>query len=142
MKLLLLLLIPFASFAQTEPTGVKEDTAFLNESVLFVAAGSDTVETVLDTIPVLMLVCDTVDYIHFPRQSINENSFDKRGLVNWVTGFEARKLLHRPSYETLSIWGDVATGSGYITQTFPSVYLDSNKQPLKKSIVIWLSKEL
>ena len=64
---------------------------------------------IFDTIPVIMLVCDTAK--------------DKLGF---------------PTTVAYSIWGFCTVRS----DTWDSLYLDADKKPLPKSIIVWVSKTL
>jgi hypothetical protein len=102
-----------------------------------------------DTIPCIMLVCDTMHYSNYAPQ-LNKQYFDKTGIIMWVTGYIKREIkteleavYHDPNY-TLPNGGRTAMATYWTTEpqstyTFLE-YLDSNKKPLSKSIIVWQSK--
>jgi len=76
-----------------------------------------------DTSKVIMLVCDTLHYSNYVEALNKRNYFDKSGVVTWVTGYQISK--HEYWKFPLNIG-----------------YLDSNRKPLPKTTVIWISKQL
>ena len=82
-----------------------------------------------DTIPVIMLVCDTLK-----RQSENVAFYETSPQVWWKPGFVVRqKLLTEYPKRTL------------IEYNYPleqPIYLDRRKKPLDSWIVVWMVKEL
>lgn len=114
-------------------------------------------EPKFDTIPVIMLVCDTTKEIDSDLVSLspvyNSESISKKtgrrgyfvnGYLNdtwWMFGYEVRQSVFVPAHETNN-------GDGTIT-LFPDEYqdrlvgrLDQNKKGLSTGIVVWLTKKI
>lgn len=94
---------------------------------------SDTTIRKIDTIPVILLVCDTAKKgdgkskitfsIFYNAEKPEENvgtSVNHVPYVFWIKGYEAREIVNH-----------------FLEKIY---YLDENKKPLKKNIVVWLSK--
>jgi hypothetical protein len=91
--------------------------------------------TKLDTVPVIMLVCDTAKVWvsrliktdlgngAFCTTGQSKSSLEHNTDINWQFGYSVRSA---SEYSTLG----------------KTEYLDKNKKPLPKNIVVWMSKEI
>ena len=149
MKLLLLMLL-----AAVSAQGQKKDTASISIHSL-VGSGTNTigagyytqiwqwnVTPKYDTIPVLMLVCDTATYSRFDTDAFIGNTIAvyKDGSVVydpgviWQFGYEVRSVTSGYLY---------LTEDGYFKPTYTHhSYLNRGKQPMKSSTVVWMVKEI
>lgn len=88
-----------------------------------------------DTIPVIMLVCDTTwdtnEYVEIYDSSTHKIIdkywiFHASGNIWWQFGYEVRE------------WNSTAIGILY----HEPLYFDQNKKPLSKNLVVWMTKEI
>lgn len=86
-----------------------------------------------DTIPVIMLTCDTLHYTNYTPSISIKNYFDKAGTILWLKGYAART-------QSMICCGG-AYGESYVWMTGNTEYLDANKQPLNKNVIVWLTKQ-
>ena len=92
-----------------------------------------------DTVPVFMLVMDTLHYSNYTPQLNDGNYFDKAGAATWVKGHVVRQITitkagqHRSS-DGFGMWYQQQDETSY--QTIQ--YLDGNNKPLSKYIVVWM----
>ena len=80
-----------------------------------------------DTISVVMVIADTMHYTNYTPKINKKNYFDKAGELFWVSGYSVREK-HNTNEGQMS--------KDYWVHTF---YLDGNKNPLSKNIVVWQS---
>ena len=106
-----------------------------------------------DTVSVVLLVSDTFHYSNYSPNLNKSNYFDKSGSITWVIAYSVRKI----QYKNIDVSVDPNTSTylgGGIYQTTllgwtPQYeerpfythleYLDGNKTPLSKSLVVWQS---
>lgn len=90
-----------------------------------------------DTVRVLMLVCDTLHYNNYTPTLNKGNYFDKSGGITWVIGFQVRETF-------CCVNGNTSQYSVYQAVPYYQYhdYLDSNRKPLQKTIIVWLSQPL
>ena len=91
-----------------------------------------------DTIRVLMLVCDTMGWPHTSIGSVipSAQAYNEGRVVWWQYGYEVPVLYERGGMGQL--WVDK---DGYVIALKP-IYLDQNKKPLPKNIIVWMIKEI
>lgn len=94
-----------------------------------------------DTIPVIMLVGDTLDrkdygfsFLEFNKdgklvEKIGDSVVFKDYSVWWQFGYEVSPIIDENSWE-------------YWLINYKTEYLDQNKKPLPKSIIVWMTKEI
>lgn len=113
--------------------GQKMDTAYLGDAIIVGANIKSGTIIKQDTIPVLMLVCDT-------------SAMQGRIRYGWK-GDTVRKITD--SYYRENVWWqlgyEVLAGYPVYALLYPNsviAYLDKDKKPLPKSIVVFLTKEI
>jgi hypothetical protein len=141
--LLLLILFPVVCFCQKDTTKNKKDTSgyyILGDthytshgiSTIFGGFGNEEYKPKQDTIPVIMLVCDTIGYPHISIGFLipRDQAYNEGRTVWWQFGYK----VYEPytTQLTFSPFDKVPN----------SIYLDTNKKSLPKSIVVWISKEI
>lgn len=94
-----------------------------------------------DTVPIFMLVMDTLHYSNHTPQLNEGNYFDKAGTATWVRGKAVRKITVTKAGEHMasdgfSVWYQQEDEISYNTIE----YLDWNKKPLSKYIVVWMAQ--
>jgi hypothetical protein len=90
-----------------------------------------------DTVPVMLLVADTMHYTNYTPQLNKGNYFDKSGDVSWVKAYSVREK-HNEAEGLLDPY--MCGNCVYKDYWQHLYYLDANKKPLSKSIIVWLSK--
>lgn len=106
-------------------------------------------KSITDTVPVIILVCDTayeksidtqIIFRDFNKTSKYEYSASHRIMdVWWMFGYEVRKV---HSGTDGMIDPGFYLGIKFEDWYFHIEYLDEKKRPLPKSAVVWLSKEI
>ena len=86
----------------------------------------------VDTIQCTMLVCDTMHYTNYTPSVSQQNYFDKSGAAFWVIGYEVRE-------KETDYMMQGSDGEPYIRYKH-LVYLDADKKPLSKNIIVWMCK--
>jgi len=103
----------------------------------------DTIELSYDTIPIVMLICDTFSVKPFGNRLYESSTHEYTAMafpvVYWQFGYEVKRLmpnglnfLTMPSNEPIienGAWQHI-------------LYLDRDKKPLSKNIIVWQSIEL
>lgn len=101
----------------------------------FVCKGQKLPDT--DTIRVIIQVSDTVEYKNYTTSAPNRNYFDKANWVIWVMGYSVRKRYNH-NQESNGDW-QCFNCEDYMRHSY---YLDADRKPLSKNIVVWMSKEI
>ena len=145
---ILLLLLPMMSQAQYGHTGkdlydTREVTEKESKMIFYqdtTSSGIATKKFIIpnyDTIPVIILVCDTVTVnTPYPSHKLSIHG----NLVAWINGYEVR--------EGIKYWGGAdPNGNGLVpaiainkTRYEHVKYLDLDKKPLENNIVVWITK--
>ena len=89
-----------------------------------------------DTISVVMVIADTIHYTNYTPKINKKNYFDKAGELFWVSGYSVREK-HNTDEGQIDpyISGDYVSQDSWVH----ILYLDGNKKPLSKNIVVWQS---
>jgi hypothetical protein len=114
---------------------------------------SGSIKPAQDTFAVIMLVCDTAAMYHLlvAKEYIDDYGdvhdtvvhADYRRYVWWQLGYEVRRVERRNNTE-----GKIDPGFDFGFKYeewnvyFHEAYLDKNKKPLPKSIVVWMTKKI
>lgn len=90
-----------------------------------------------DTVKVLMLVCDT-SRPNTIKKFEDGTIFEKSGNVWWQFGYIVKEKIETDQWVTRaeSMIGE------FVSYWVTKQYLDKNKKPLQKSIIVWMSKEI
>lgn len=103
-----------------------------NFTVPLITTADNKIEPLCDTVPVIMLVFDTLHYSNYTPQLNDLNYFDKAGALTWVTGYEVQEIENGINgymwYKT-----DLNSGLYPISRV---KYLDSDQKRLSKYIVV------
>jgi len=92
-----------------------------------------------DTVPVFMLVIDTLHYSNYTPQLNDKNYFDKAGATTWVKGNAVRRVTIEKAGSHRS--GDMLWFTQKDETTFQTLqYLDSDYKPLAKGIMVWMAQ--
>jgi hypothetical protein len=132
---MLLLCAVLSTEAQTTSN---KDSMFLSGLTLSSVTYGQPNEYRYDTIPLLMLLCDTLHHSNYTPSLNSANYFDKSGQVSWATGFSIRKItiekagLHQSGD---MMWFNQSDKNYYETEK----YLDSNYKPLSKYTMVWMA---
>lgn len=90
-----------------------------------------------DTVKVIMQVSDTVDNKNYTTSAHNRNYFSKANFIIWVIGYSVRERYNH-NQESNGDW-NCFNCEDYMRHSY---YLDADKKPLSKNIIVWMSKEL
>jgi hypothetical protein len=106
--------------------GVTGFSQVISDETLFVP--KEPAKTYIDTIPILMLVCDTITIKNI---SYSMNGLPVGGWAFWMKGYEIREHYwsYHPDYMIMNEQMSIRN----------IVYLDAEKKPLNKNIVVWIS---
>jgi len=103
-----------------------------------------------DSLPVIMLVCDTAFYealVHKGYDTLPDNlggttylnQFKKVKNYNhsayWQFGYEVREIV-----DYIQVWDNNGTRMKLLPEYKHIEYLNEDKSPMKKSVIIWQSK--
>lgn len=131
---MLLLCAVFSSEAQT--TTSSKDSMFLSAesfSIGSISYGTPN-EYKYDTIAVVLLVSDTLQYTNYTPHLTNY--YDKSGTINWVTAYAVRKITieKKGSHQSGDMmWFNDSDKYYYNTEK----YLDGFMQQLSKHVIVW-----
>lgn len=96
-----------------------------------------------DTVKVIMLVCDTTKtQILNIYQDINISPDYYNHSIYWERGYEIQIATYEELSTTHSITFDEHGSPLPTVQEYKYIYLDKNKKPLSKNIIIWQTKPL
>jgi len=94
-----------------------------------------------DTIPIMMLVCDTLDY--FRAFWIRDSIGAEKNRLHPVWNSDRYKIPEKKTGVWWQYGYKIASGATIWDNDGEIIgYLDKNKKPLPKNIVVWMSKEI
>jgi hypothetical protein len=112
-----------------------KDSAFINFNSTTLYIGNAGTEFKNDTIPVFLLVCDTLHYSNYTPQLNPNNYFDKAGTPTWVSAFAIRKITIEKAGNHFE--GDIFWFNEKDVYHYSTIgYLDSHYKPLSKYIIV------
>jgi hypothetical protein len=134
------------------PSGV--DLTPLHLPSFFGVSDTAPIPETKDTIPILMLVCDTSikEYETLPQMGIIKSYLDVDKNVIWEKGYEVRDVKyqyadvsvdpnHQMSDGAWTLLGRVPIYKQMPYYTFLK-YLDADKKELSKNIIVWMYNEI